>query len=444
MAMRMHGWVTPTYGQANGITFEQINSNQVAAPTASTAAVNATAGNLNSTYQYLVTYATSLGETEPGAYSNSVTPANQQVNLTAIPTSTDSRVTARKIYRTLAGNSPLLYGNGVFYLVTTISDNTTTTYTDNTADSGLGAAMPGYNSTGGTGFLNSTIRSIADKMTTAFGYGALASNGAFENTAFGVSALAANTTGQYNTAFGYQALQNNTTGFENTAIGQGAMRFATTAQYSTAIGDGALGSGNPNTGQYNTALGVGTLQFLTSGQHNIGIGYVTGGHLTSGSYNVLIGDSVVGASGATTASNNTAVGWAALDANTASDNVAVGYKAGFSLTTGGANVVLGYYADALPATSANALNIANYIFGAGLTGTGTSLAPNTAAIGIGILAPAHTLDVVGDIHASTNVITGTSAGAPATSPDDGALVVDTTDTRLYVRVGGAWHYATLT
>lgn len=38
----------------------------------------------------------------------------------------------------------------------------------------------------------------------------------------------------------------------------------------------------------------------------------------------------------------------------------------------------------------------------------------------------------------------TSAGAPATTPPDGTIVVDTTDSRLYVRSGGAWHYIAFT
>lgn len=36
------------------------------------------------------------------------------------------------------------------------------------------------------------------------------------------------------------------------------------------------------------------------------------------------------------------------------------------------------------------------------------------------------------------------AGAPGTTPANGALAVDSTNNRLYVRVGGVWRYATLT
>jgi uncharacterized phage protein gp47/JayE len=95
-------------------------------PTAPTAAVNATAGNLNGTYEYMVTFVTAGGETLPSPVSNAITPVNQQANLSAIPIG-GSGTTARNIYR--AKN-----GSGNWRLVHTISDNTTTAYTDNTTD----------------------------------------------------------------------------------------------------------------------------------------------------------------------------------------------------------------------------------------------------------------------------------------------------------------------
>jgi hypothetical protein len=57
------------------------------------------------------------------------------VNLNAIPLG-PLGTTARKIYRTVAGNV------GNFKLVTTIADNITTAYADNTADASLGADSP--------------------------------------------------------------------------------------------------------------------------------------------------------------------------------------------------------------------------------------------------------------------------------------------------------------
>lgn len=103
-------------------------------PTASTVAVGSATG-LTGVYSYVVTYVTANGETEAGIVSSNVTVANQKIAVSGIPTSFMHSVTSRKLYRTTAGGST--YG-----LVTTIADNTTTTYTDNTGDGSLGAAPP--------------------------------------------------------------------------------------------------------------------------------------------------------------------------------------------------------------------------------------------------------------------------------------------------------------
>ena len=115
------------------------------APTALTAALaGAGAGNVdNGAHRYAVTFVTADGETELGEFSAELTVSdkstNGQVALTNIPLG-GSFVTSRKIYRTLAGGS-------LYALLTTLANNTATTYTDNTADSGLGAQAPSTNST---------------------------------------------------------------------------------------------------------------------------------------------------------------------------------------------------------------------------------------------------------------------------------------------------------
>ncbi len=123
----------------------------IAAPVAAVAALAspAVAGNVdNGTHSYKVTFTTDAGgETEAGAASNIVTVANKAVNgkvtLTGIPVSSDTLVTGRKIYRTVAGNA------GNYKLAATLADNTTTTATDNLADVGLGANAPALNTAGG-------------------------------------------------------------------------------------------------------------------------------------------------------------------------------------------------------------------------------------------------------------------------------------------------------
>jgi uncharacterized phiE125 gp8 family phage protein len=116
-------------------------------PSAITVALAAppAAGNVdNGAHRYLATFVTASGETEAGVVSAAVTVVDKTVNgkvqLTGIPLG-GSAVTSRKIYRTAAGGA-------IYMLLTTIADNTTTTYTDNTADAGLGVGAPAVNTTG--------------------------------------------------------------------------------------------------------------------------------------------------------------------------------------------------------------------------------------------------------------------------------------------------------
>lgn len=91
----------------------------------------------NTTTTYSDTTAnSSLGAAAPS--SNTAT-ANR-VSLTAIPIGGAS-VTQRKVYRTVAAGSQLK-------LLTTVADNTTTTYTDSTADASLGANVPTSDTSG--------------------------------------------------------------------------------------------------------------------------------------------------------------------------------------------------------------------------------------------------------------------------------------------------------
>ena len=113
-------------------------STDLATPGACTATLaGAGAGLVTSgAHTYKVAYVNAAGQTEGGTASNSVTTieaSNGQVNLTSIPVSAGTECTARKIYRTTAGTS-------LYYLVTTISDNSTTTFTDNLADATIIAA----------------------------------------------------------------------------------------------------------------------------------------------------------------------------------------------------------------------------------------------------------------------------------------------------------------
>src|SRR5262249_13436606 len=108
--------------------------------TAASAAIVAGANLGIGAYQYVVTYQSGLppfsnGESlQSPVTSISTTNGNQAVNLTNIPT---GPVGTRKrlIYRTAVGGS-------TFKLLTTLGDNTTTTYSDTTADGSLGTQNP--------------------------------------------------------------------------------------------------------------------------------------------------------------------------------------------------------------------------------------------------------------------------------------------------------------
>jgi len=156
------------------------------------------------------------------------------------------------------------------------------------------------------------------------------------NTAFGVSALAANS-GVQNTAVGYQSLYSNTTGTPNTAVGY-------QAGYSNTTGDvcavGSLALQANTTGIQNTAFGRSALQANTTGNQGAAFGQLSLVNNTTGGANASFGNFALQLN--TTGSNNTAIGNTALNANTtASNNTAVGYQAGYGITTGGANTIIG-------------------------------------------------------------------------------------------------------
>lgn len=230
--------VTNVDTTANKVTITgTLNLAQTAAPGAATVAVGA-AGVLTGAYYYVVSFVTASGETDAVINSASVSPSSQQVNLTAIPTGTVGLVTARKIYRTTAGEN----ANGPYYLVTTLADDVTTTYTDNTADGSLGAATaPFDNHTADLQIGGVTVLSASNNA-----------NGAL-NTWVGILSGASDTEGLADTALGYGSLQYLTNGGQNTAVGTASLQSLTWAWGDTAIGESALGS--TTTGDGNIGVG---------------------------------------------------------------------------------------------------------------------------------------------------------------------------------------------
>ncbi len=296
------------------------------AGTASPALAGAGAGNLsNGAYKYIVTYVTSVGQTNYllGNLTSAVTvvdfTTNGQVLISSIPTDATGTATARKLYRTLVG------GVGNVYLVTTLANNTTTTFTDNVSDATLLAAnvqAPYDNTTAGWIYTDATPTHFVG--TT---------DGPNSNTGLGLSSFASLTSGYVNTMIGAQSSLSLTSGFNNTMVGAGTGKLITT-------------------GTNNTAVGFGTGAALTTADQTVLYGYLAGQHLTSGGQNVFVGSSV--GQTATTAAGVTAMGQQAFqNGTTATLDTIIGEFAGFSVTTASNSVMLGYEAG-YTATAANA------------------------------------------------------------------------------------------
>lgn len=185
-----------------------------------------------------------------------------------------------------------------------------------------------------------STRSLRAQSNTATGIEALFANTTgTDNTATGGRALFSNTTGSFNTASGSSALFFNTTGFDNTANGRSALFSNTTGFNNTASGRAALFSNT--TGFFNTASGRSALAFNTTGSDNTAAG---GGALftnTTGSENTATGRSALSLN--TTGTYNTASGVRALRANTTGlANTASGHSALLANTTGSLNAALGF------------------------------------------------------------------------------------------------------
>lgn len=109
----------------------------VPAPTSFPSLTSAATGVLTGEYQYKIVYVNSgVVESDAGPTTATFTAASATIGLSGIPVAPQSfGVNARRIYRTEAGGS-------TWKRVTTLNDNTTTTYHDNTDDASLGVAAP--------------------------------------------------------------------------------------------------------------------------------------------------------------------------------------------------------------------------------------------------------------------------------------------------------------
>lgn len=217
----------------------------------------------------------------------------------------------------------------------------------------------------------------------ALGQGALPGNAA-SNVAVGVGALGANTSGGQNVAVGKSALGNNTTNSNSTAVGYFALN---------ADSDGAG----------NTALG-----------YTAGILILHGNFCTCVGWNAL---------GAASGDQCTAIGANTLVVATGVNNTALGYTAGSTITSGNNNTLLGNNAQ-----TGSATGIFRTVIGSGALGT----ADHQVMLGTvseQVVAP-------GGIQMRTKA--GTPIDGDYTNATDGLVVVDTSASKIWARIGGTW------
>lgn len=322
-------------------------------------------GNLTGSYYWKVTYVWDGGETDANtAMLTGFVCSGNKVFLGGIPTSPDSRVTARKIYRNSMATTPATALEALQY-VGTISDNTNTTWEDNVPDASLGAfiprvsdSLPKFSLYGkhyyrlgdlSCGFGQDALGNGTGYACTAVGSNALKNVVGDRNTAVGVFAGYSLTTGRWNTAIGTHALNFSKACESNTAVGYGAIFKNTGTGVNTAIGAYALYSFDSPAGGGNTAIGKDAQYSATTGSSNTSVGYYALRNNTTGGQNSIIG---YGAGDQITGNFNTAFGFSALGDKTSGNfNSVFGWTAGKNVSVFDRCILFGAYAGVRNATS---------------------------------------------------------------------------------------------
>ena len=118
----------------NGVAFTR---HGIYPPTDTASYVTGAGGNPNGAYSYKFTYVNSASvESDASTFSTTLTVAASKIEISSIPVAAQSfGVNSRNIYRTVASGA-------TFFRVGSISDNTTTVFSDNIADASLGALAP--------------------------------------------------------------------------------------------------------------------------------------------------------------------------------------------------------------------------------------------------------------------------------------------------------------
>lgn len=251
------------------------------------------------------------------------------------------------------------------------------------------------------GFAPNTVNS-----NTAFGVGALnalTTGGGGSNSAFGANALTALTTGSNNLAFGAGALESCTSSSQNCVLGCGAAGGSITAGggNNTVFGYGAY---NQGTAPNNIAFGLAAMSGSTTGSPNICVGNNSGTALTSGANNVFIGDG--------------AGAYAAIPYNiiTGTENIMIGSNASSNSTSAINRIGIGYLA---LATFDNTIQIG---------GVNMDLCHSTGALA--------TNATIGFTRLPT--CAGSPTGTPNSLNSTAAFVYDSTNNLMNI-YNGSWH-----
>jgi len=144
--------------------------------------------------------------------------------------------------------------------------------------------------------------------------------GGTNNVAYGNDALEDVTSGSYSVAIGHRALKDVTTQSQNTAVGAYAGQGIGNGSDNVAIGANVLRTANAST--QNTGVGTSALNKNSGGNNNTAVGYVA-------LYNV------------TSAAGNCGFGKGAGYVVTGALNICIGFEAGYTLSSGSNNVIIG-------------------------------------------------------------------------------------------------------
>ena len=183
-----------------------------------------------------------------------------------------------------------------------------------------------------------------------------------------------------NTAVGLNALAAVTSGDQNVAVGDSAGKAITTGTLNVGVGSAAIQ--NLTTGSSNTAVGFAALVNITTGTVNACFGRGAGYTLNS-SGNTFIG--AYSGNSTTTGGDNTAIGYNSAVSNTTGSNlIAIGHTAAqyhangsTSLTTAANSIYIGYQVRGFNNSDSNSIVIGYQSIG---EGANTSVIGNSSTV----------------------------------------------------------------